>query len=1170
MRLSFPTRRHVRGAAWPGAAWPRLALAIGLLAAGSARAGATVGSAAPASATRDSAVTREETEVHLLAAQTTSLRLAHRFVMPGSVTAVVGGVVWEAPDDFRLQADEGIWLPQRPLGAPEGGPVAVRLRYRFQPVPLPALRQLREPARPPAPAGAGGGPKVENVRAPGTVPAMAATGDLQVRGSKSVRLASGNRRELVVDQNLRLTIDGRLTPEIAVRAVLSDDNLPIVPEGNTEQLRDVDKVLVELEATQWRATLGDFVAKREGSTFGDYRRKLQGLQLAATPRPWRADALAGAPRGVYRTLQIRGEEANQGPYRLGGTEAGGNLYIVAGSERVMLDGEALVRGADRDYVVDYVLGTITFTYRRLITAESTIVVEFEQGEGPYARTVAGAGAGVDVVLPLSGQLPGSIDIRVARERDDPQRLRSGELTEEDRAALAEAGDDAAAAIASGIAETDPGEGDYRREADDLFVYDPQLGSYDLNFFFAGSGQGDYGLDSLTVTGTRVFSYRGAGQGSYRLGRLLPLPVEQAVTTVAARLGDSAQPHLAFEWNASRLDRNVFSPLADQDNSGVAWALRVATGEGGLRAGRSTLGRFSLEGSHENRDSRFRPFLLRRDVFAYDRWGLGARAGRDGFLDERDVESRACATWHAGEDRRRGRVAAEWGRLSHGAALRASRWSLDTAWRLGALEAASQWAGADATDARDPLDVRRNRQQHRLAWTTSFAQPAVRWEQDEWTDAARTAGIAAGSRLRRLTGALAAPAGSTWHWQAEFERSLADSSRQDGWARERDGRTWRLQLTPPSLGGVRLAGDGTLRQVRRDAGETQTTRLARLTAAAAWPRLGSDWSLGYGVDNSRAEVLDRQVVFVGTRLGDYNQDGLFVGIRQGDYSVVYAGTDSLVSTTEVSGDLTWRQDVAPLGRDRKWARASTLTHLTARGRSRETDVGRLLRLAPDALFDPEQAVLGEVAWQQDLNLLQGWRAVDLRLRWDYAQTRDRQYAAHPEDRIRRGWQTTFTRNLSETTTLQLRAADQQEERLTRAGLAGNESSYDADSWTWEAEWSARPGAGNRLALGAELIRRRDAVSGVAQDEWALRPSARWRLGPRWSGNLELRWASVESDEPDGVARPYFFPYPGANRDVTARAAWDPTPQLSVSASWYGRQRGEGGWQHDVRVESTARF
>ena len=71
-------------------------------------------------------------------------------------------------------------------------------------------------------------------------------GGLRVTGSKTVQVSSGSRREMTVDQNLRLNINGRLTPEIGVRAFLSDDNLPVVPEGNTEELKDIDKVLVEI------------------------------------------------------------------------------------------------------------------------------------------------------------------------------------------------------------------------------------------------------------------------------------------------------------------------------------------------------------------------------------------------------------------------------------------------------------------------------------------------------------------------------------------------------------------------------------------------------------------------------------------------------------------------------------------------------------------------------------------------------------------------------------------------------------------------------------------------------------------------------------------------------------------------------------------------------------
>ncbi|MHB8079008.1 MAG: hypothetical protein ACYDIE_07120, partial [Candidatus Krumholzibacteriia bacterium] len=690
----------------------------------------------------DSSLWRRETEWHLLAPGTPTLPLAHRLVVPGSLRAWVGGILWQEPDDFRVASREGVWLPRRSLGPAGGEAVRVRLEYRFQPAPLPAVRELHAPAMAPPPT-------VTSPAAAGRTAAPAATGGpaepavpgeaLTVRGSKSVRLASGNRRDLVVDQNLRLAIEGRLTPEITVRAALSDDNLPVVPEGNTEQLRDVDKVLVELESTHWRATLGDFVASREGSVFGDYRRKLQGAAFTATPGPARAELIAGAPRGIYRTLQIRGQEANQGPYRLGTGEAGRELFIVAGSERVSLDGQLLTRGANQDYVIDYVRGTITFTFRRLIIAETTIVVEYEEGEGPYARTVTGGGAGGDFTLPLGDGVPGGAGVRITREGDDPQRLRTGELSDADRAVLAAAGDDSTRAVTGGVVATAPGLGHYRRETvagRDVFVFD-LLGSYDVTFFYAGAGGGDYGLDSLTVAGVRAYGWRGDGGGSYRVGRPLPLPSTQSVTTLSARLGPADRPLLALEWNAGRLDRNAFSTLDDGDNAGVAWSARAAPGERALRLGDRRLGRIALEATHENRDSRFQPFILHRDLFTYDRWGLAGRSSRAGFLDERDVESRVTGTWVAGGETRRARLAGEWGRLSHGDALDADRRSLDGQWHWDGWSGASLWERASASDRRDPLAVERRRQRQALVWTGRQARPGVSYEAEQWRDAAVT-------------------------------------------------------------------------------------------------------------------------------------------------------------------------------------------------------------------------------------------------------------------------------------------------------------------------------------------------------------------------------------------------------------------------------------------------
>ncbi|MFN2370560.1 MAG: hypothetical protein ABR506_05315 [Candidatus Krumholzibacteriia bacterium] len=1121
---------------------------------------------APASADASAAaVLLTEREFHLVPGGAAPLQLAYGFVDAASVKVIVDGRPWLADLDFKVRTRTGTVVPLRPWRAqtapPGAPPVVVIVVYRFLPVPVVPRRDLRPVAPPPERDPRTGAPLF-------TAPAdeVWGSGDLKVTGSKTVQVASGSRRELTVDQNLRLTLAGQLTRDIAVRAFLSDDNLPVVPEGNTEELRDIDKVLVELRARRWAATLGDFVAERRGSVFGDYRRKLQGISVQAAPGPARAEVLAGSPRGRYRTLQIRGQESNQGPYFLGGGSAGTNLFVVAGSERVTLDGRPLVRGADRDYVIDYVRGTVTFTYRRLVTAESTIVVEFEEGEGPYGRTVVGAGAGASAALPVGGAA-GSLDVRIVREKDDPQRLRTGELGEDDEAVLRAAGDDPLRAVAPGALPAAPGEGLYVRRVQDgktIYVHEPAGGDWNLEAYYAGPGLGDYDLERLTEAGRRIYVHRGDGLGAYRLGRPLALPESRSVMTMRAALGDSTAAHLRAEWDVSDHDRNLLSALDDQDNQGQAVALAAAMPRQRLAGGEAELGAF-----YTSRQAAFRGFQLTKSVFAYDDWGLADRARRAGFLEEGEKEAGFTAAWHLGAARRALSVTGDGGTLRHGGAVRARRLRGGAAWRLQGGEGDHRVLAADARDDADPLDVARRSQRHAVAWNVGPVRPSARWQQESWEDARAPVGRAAGYRLERWAWGLAT-AGGGLDWRAEFERGLADSLQAGRWQRQRDSRTATAAVTTGRFAGMRLVGEATLRRTERPRGATESTRLARLDLSGVWARTASDWSLGYRVDNSRAEVLTRQILFVGEGQGNYDADGDYLGPGQGDHDVALAGTDSLVATTAVRADLHWRQGFRFLGPERWYGAWTVTTTGGVEGRSTTDDVGGLLALRPRVLFDRDEAVLTDIVLAQEVAVLQHLRTIDLRGKLDFRETLDRQYADRPEDRLARGWQAIGTVNVNAVSSLRLRWTREQEDRTSAESGLSTRRSYRALTRRYEAGWTWRPDADLRLGLQGELLRRRDGVSDVSQRETALRPTGRHRFLRTWTAQADLRLADVVSDEPTGVLRPWFFPQPGRNVESSLRVAWEPNEFLTVSATWFARKQGERRWQHDVRLESTARF
>ncbi len=1129
-----------------------------------------------------------EVEYRLISSGSTPLKLAHGFCDPASFTVTVNDQVWERGEDYRVRARSGVVVPLRPwhqtTTAADSGQTTttvrkralVVVRYTYLPVSLPARLDLRPVGRPPGSSRNSGRSSLLDQEAAGDGAPATDTpwrdANLQVSGSKTVQVSSGNRREMTVDQNLRLNIVGRLTDEIFVRAFLSDDNLPVVPEGNTEELKDIDKVLVEMSAPSWKATLGDFVARRSGTSYGDYRRKLQGFSLQATPGRSQVEVLAGSPRGRYRTLQIRGQESNQGPYYLGSGSSGENLFIVAGSERVSLDGERLTRGQDRDYIIDYVRGTVTFTYRRLITAESTIVVEYEEGEGAYGRTVVGAGAGTGFTVPLL-DVDGRFSARVIREKDDPGRLRSGELGEDDQAVLAAAGDDPLRAVAAGVVQREPGEGLYDQAlaaGDTIYVHNPAGGLYDVAFFYAGSGQGNYALDSLTETGTRIFAYRGAGLGSYIIGRPLSLPEQHSVATLALALGDSVGDGLLAEWNVSDRDLNLLSDADDEDNQGTAGKVQARMADRKLALGGRGLGQAALQAYHQWQDTDFRGFMVNKTIFSYDGWGLADRARRDGFLEQADRESGLSGTWKAGGESRKLTLQGRLGRLKHGDNLEADRTALDLDWRLAGGRGTHRWQKGSARDTTDPLDILQDQRQNRLEWSLGPVKPSLTHQFRRWQDGAlRQAARAAGHRLENLGVGLASASGPV-DWRLEYTRGLADSLINQSWQLQQDTRTYNGGVTTGQVAGMRLVGEGTMRRILAPGLPEQTTRLARITLSGAWQKTATTWSLGYKVENSRTEVLDRQVVFVGQGQGDYNQDGDYLGQGQGDHNMVLAGTDSLVATTAVLADLNWRQGFGFLGKDRWYGSWSVMTLAAVEGRSTTEDVGSLLALNRSSLFDGDHTVLGDVHLTEELQLLQHMQRVDLRIKFDYREALDRQYADHPEDRLNRHWQVNGNLNLTRRSSLRLRWAVNEENRLTRESAISSRSSYLSMTRRHEASWNFRPGQDLKLSLQGEFITRDEAITAIAQKEYAVRGSGRQRLHKQWTVLSDLRLAEVTSDEPDGSVRPWFYSYPGRNVESTLRLAWEPSRFLSVSASWFARKQGDRRWQHDVRLESTARF
>lgn len=404
---------------------------------------------------------------------------------------------------------------------------------------------------------------------------------LTYSGSYARGISFGNSQDLVVNSSFNLQMQGKIAGDVEVTAAMSDNNIPLQPEGNTQQLQEFDKIFIQFKKDRSTLIAGDYELSRPAGHFMNFYKKLQGLSFQSQYRHWEAQqqtALSvAAARGQYVRKEFMGQEGNQGPYRLSGTGNEAFVVILAGTERVFLDGQLLERGADRDYVIDYNLGEITFTPRRLITKDKRLVVEYQAAERAYLRTVLFAGQQMkwDRI---------TARLAVYNEQDARNQPLQQVLTDSQKAVLQDIGNNLNLAYYPGYDSigfrTDRPM--YRR-TDSLgytvFVFstDPQQAHYDVRFTYLGSGKGNYRISSDAVNGRVYYWVKPEGnmpQGEYEPVIPLLAPQKQQLITGAVEVAVSQRTSAAAELAFSDNDRNTFSALGNQDNMGVAAMLQV--------------------------------------------------------------------------------------------------------------------------------------------------------------------------------------------------------------------------------------------------------------------------------------------------------------------------------------------------------------------------------------------------------------------------------------------------------------------------------------------------------------------------------------------------------------------------------------------------------------------
>ncbi|MTI32480.1 hypothetical protein [Xanthovirga aplysinae] len=408
-----------------------------------------------------------------------------------------------------------------------------------------------------------------------------ATEGLQKNGVLSRGISFGNRQGVFVNSVLNLQLSGKLTDDIGINAVISDQQIPYQPEGNTQNLQEFDKVYIELSARNALLTIGDLNLQSRPSQFLKYHKNVQGVQATVNYQlsensSAKTTLSAAVAKGKFASITIEPIEGISGPYQLHGPNGESFVIVQSNSERIYLDGQLLKRGYDQDYVIDYNLGEITFTHNVLITLNSRIRVDFEYTDRNYSRSIFALD---------QEQSWGKLKVygRFYQEKDNPNRPMAFDLSDDDKLRLSEL-EIGAEGIISGI-DSIGFNTDFVRykkierlleeTSYEVYVYstNPDSALYQLKFTDFGPGQGDYVLLNTTING-RVFEWvdpvNGISQGNYRPEIVAALPDQKQMTVLGASYQVTEYDQFYGEMAFSKNNSNLFSKNQDFNEIGSAF------------------------------------------------------------------------------------------------------------------------------------------------------------------------------------------------------------------------------------------------------------------------------------------------------------------------------------------------------------------------------------------------------------------------------------------------------------------------------------------------------------------------------------------------------------------------------------------------------------------------